>query len=182
MTRIYHDDEGRILYAIETGDALPGTHIEMPGPAPTDLADWRVIEGALVRVVDLVTAQDRARQAVNQARGAARLRYITDIPGQQMVYADKEAQAAAWLADPAPDPAHYPAITAEIGITAPTAHEVAQIYLNEAALWRQISAGIEGVAMAAHAAIDAATTAEACEAVAAGIEGQLAALTGEEAP
>lgn len=177
--RLYYDNSGQIAFTVMGDDVGPeSSYIVLPNQDLGDLNDWRVIDGQLVRAVDLGIAQDRARLEVNRVRGEVRLLYITDIPGQQMVYADKEAQARAWLADPEPDPADYPAIVAEIGSTAPTAHDVAQVYLTQAAIWRQVSAVIEGVAMTAHAAIDGAADAETCETGAAGFEAQLtAALT-----
>lgn len=124
-----------------------------------------------------------ARRAVNHARGQVRLRYITDEPGQAMVYMDKEAAALAWLADPDPSPADYPAIAAEIGSTGQDGDQVAQVYVNLAALWRQISAVIEGVVMAGHAILDTATDIETCEQIAAAIADQIdAALIAAGAP
>lgn len=177
--RIYYDNSGQVLYTIMGDDVGPESpHIVLPDQDLGELADWRVIDGQLVRAVPLATAQDRARHEINRVRGEVRLLFITALPGQEMVYLDKEAQARAYLSDPDPDPADYPGIMAEVGATAPTAYEVAQVYLNQAAIWRQVSAVIEGVAMAAHATIDTAASAEVCETVAAGFEGDLrAALT-----
>ena len=145
-----------------------------PGPwAVWDGTAWIDPRSEADHAADLEAARAAARRAVNHARGQARLRYITDEPGQAMVYLDKEAQAMAWLADPDPDPAHYPAIRAEVGSTALTAHEVAQVYVTQAAIWRQVSAAIEHVVMAAHAILDTAAGIEACETIAAGIAGQI---------
>lgn len=171
--RVYHDEAGAVTCTVDGSYFPPGIYIDVPHQELGDLTDWRVVEGELVRVVDLGTARDRARHEVNRVRGAVRLLFITEAPGQDMVYLDKEAQARAYLSEPDPDPAQYPALVAEVGSTAPTIYEVAQVYLNQAVIWRQISAVIEGVAMAAHAAIDAAASAETCEGVAAGFEGQL---------
>lgn len=183
MKLYYNSTDGRVLHTLSGTTTPPGDWIEVPDQDLGDLADWRVIEGQLVRAVDLATAQDRARHEVNRARGAVRLLFITDLPGQELVYLDKERQAITYLADADPDLADYPGIMAEIGSTATNAHEVAQVYLNQAHLWRQISALIEGLAMTAHAAIDAASTAEECESIAAGIQAALlAALDGSGAP
>lgn len=48
---------------------------------------------------------------------------VTDLPGQSMI---KEAEARAFLADPAPDMANYPMLSAEVGISAPDVETLAQ--------------------------------------------------------
>ncbi|AWD21625.1 hypothetical protein [Fuscovulum blasticum] len=108
----------------------------------------------------LAQAQAAARLRLTAAITRARTALITDLPGQDMIYLAKEAEARAWLADPVPDPAAYPLLVAEIGITAPDAPSLAQLWLNLAALWRQTAAELEGLRMAVGAAIDAATTPE----------------------
>ncbi len=82
---------------------------------------------------------------INQASGAVRARYITEIAGQQMVYLVKEAEAKAYVADSSPDMANYQHVEAEIGITGKTASDVANAFLSNAALWRSISPKIEAV-------------------------------------
>lgn len=78
----------------------------------------------------LIAADSRAAAALAEARAtahaalatriaAARSALITDLPGQQMIYLAKEAEARAFLADPAPDLAAYPLLAAEVGLTAP---------------------------------------------------------------
>lgn len=87
-------------------------------------------------------------------------RLITVLPGQEMTYQAEEAEAARWLADPVPDPADCPLLVAEIGITAPDAHQLAQLWLNMAAIWRQTAAGLEALRLSVGAAIEAAETVE----------------------
>ena len=77
-----------------------------------------------------------------------------------MIYLAKEAEARAWIADPAPDPANYPLLSAEVGITAPDAASLAQLWLNMAVLWRAAAAQLEALRMTIGAAIDAAETPE----------------------
>lgn len=85
-------------------------------------------------------------------------RFITPLPAQQMKYARKEAEARAYLTDPDPLPVNYPWIMAEVGITAPTAYEVAQVYLNMAELWVQIAVQYEPLRLTCVNALGAATT------------------------
>lgn len=121
----------------------------------------------------LVAAQAGARAAVNAVRGEVRGRFITTIPGQDMVYLEKEREAREWVAaraleTNAPDPADFPHIAGEVGVTAPSMDEVAQVYLNMAGMFRAISAMIEREALTALNQIDAATTPE--DAIAAATE------------
>ncbi len=104
----------------------------------------------------LAAAKTAARELINAAAGRARMPYITDIPGQQMIYLGKEAEARAWLADPAPDPAAYPLLLAEVGLTAETPYQLAQLWLGLGVLWRQVAAAIEAARMTALRAVDEA--------------------------
>ncbi len=128
--------------------------------------DWHMAltaEGRYAR--RLALEKTRARAEVAAALAAARTALITDLPGQSMIYLAKEAEARAWLADPAPDMADYPMLSAEIGLTAPDAQALAQIWLNMATLWRQAAATLEARRLTLSAAIDAATTVAEVEAV-----------------
>ena len=119
----------------------------------------------------LVTAEDAAAAALETARASARARLaaaisdartamITLLPGQEMIYLAKEAEARDWLAADDPDLADYTLLAAEVGITAPTAGELAQLWLNMGALWRGAAARLEALRMTVCAAIAAAETPE----------------------
>ena len=112
-------------------------------------------------MADLVTEKEMAITSINELVGKARQKYITTAPGQEMIYIAKEAEAKAWLKDLLPDPAAYPLLSAEVGVTAPTTWELAQIWVNVAVYWRGIAAQIEGARMRAIVAIEqAADTAQ----------------------
>lgn len=124
---------------------------------------------------ELQAASEQKRRdaidAINRVRGDARTRFITSIPGQDMVYMEKEREAREWVAaratdSNAPDPDEYPHLANEVGTTAPDMDAVAQVYLNMAAMFRTFSAIIEGEAMAALNAVEAAPTGEDASAVA----------------
>ena len=66
-------------------EALPG---ELPEPVLPLLPD----------------VQAAATASVNAAIGQVRARYITVLPGQEMLYLAKETEARAWLAAVDPDP------------------------------------------------------------------------------
>lgn len=109
----------------------------------------------------LAEAKATARALLAAHAAEARTAYITVLPGQDMIYLAKEAEARAWIADPVPNPANYPLLVAEIGITAPDAAALTQLWLNLAALWRAAAAQLEALRMSVGAAIDAAETVDA---------------------
>lgn len=132
--------------------------------------DWsRTITAEARAAAALEAAKAEARVTLAAAVTAARAALITDLPGQSMIYLAKEAEARAWMADPTPDPAAYPLLSAELGITAPDGASLAQIWLNLATLWRSTAADLEALRLTASAAIDAATTLEEVGAAMAGL-------------
>lgn len=89
---------------------------------------------------------------INQLRGAAREKFITAIPGQDMVYMEKERAAEAWMAaygelGEFPPIEDHPLIASEIGLTGEDAYQVAYIYLFKAGQWRFISPYIESICL-----------------------------------
>lgn len=169
--RVYHDAEGSILYTMAGTASPPGSYIEVETADLGDLSGWRVVDGELVRPegwadTELVNRRLAAVARINTAAGAIRRLYVTDIPGQEALYLMKEAEARAWLAEAEPDPANHPLIAAEIGITAPTGDEVAQVYLNLAAIYVQAAAQLEHVRLGHIAMAEGAPTPEAADAAA----------------
>ena len=104
--------------------------------------------------------------------------YITELPGQDMIYLAKEQEAQAYLAaDPEPvDLAPFPFIAGEIGTTGQTAYEVAQVFANLAGLWRAAGAALEAVRMSGPAALEACTTPAEVAAALAAILAEIEAL------
>lgn len=107
---------------------------------------------------DLLAAKVAAKARVTEWAGAERAKYITILPGQEMIYLAKEAEAVRFLDDPDPDLAGYPFLAGEIGITGDTAHQIAQIWLHMSGIWRAIAAQIEATRLGMAAEIDAADT------------------------
>lgn len=117
-------------------------------------------------------ARKPAIDQINASADAVRRKYITAITGQDMVYKEKEGEAIRYVAEN-PEPTtldNYPFIAAEVGVTAATAYEVAQVYLNSAAQWRQIGAALENARLGAIAAAETATTRASVEAAVADFE------------
>lgn len=161
LTGHYHSDD----YYIRGGEpvAIP--------PKPSDgysfdfdLGEWISIPG--YEIAKLTDSRLAAVARINAAAGAVRRLYITDIPGQPTIYQMKETEARAWLADPDPDLSNYPFIAAEIGITATTGYEVAQVYLNLAAIYVQAAAQLEHARLGHIAMAETAPTPEDATAVA----------------
>lgn len=100
---------------------------------------------------------------------------ITDLPGQEMIYLRKEAEARAYVSDPAPDMANYPLMVREIGITAPTAGELAQVWLYMANQLMSVAGLLEAVRLGAPALLEAASTESEIDAVRDGLLAQLGA-------
>jgi hypothetical protein len=139
-----------------------GVPVALP-PRPSNSArfDFEAKVWLTDPVAELAEYKASARAEVNARAGAARRGWITDLPGQDLVYAAKRTEAVVWLnADPVPaDLSAFPWIAAEVGITAPTAAELAQIWLNLDALWQAEGARIEALRQAALTTIAAAQTA-----------------------
>ncbi|MFC6640809.1 MULTISPECIES: hypothetical protein [Sulfitobacter] len=114
---------------------------------------------------------------VNQMIGDTRLIFITDIPGQGAIYAEKEAEAISYMAlDPAPaDLAPYPFIEQEMLATGMTGHECAQLFLNMAAQWRPLGAQLEGLRIGCNHKISAALSKQEVDLVLADLEAALRA-------
>jgi hypothetical protein len=94
-----------------------------------------------------ITAASELKRAVTEKRQM----FITSLPGQEGIYLEKRAEAIQYLAaDPEPaDLSDYPFLLAEAGITAPTAYELSQLWLNLNALWIATAASFEKVRMTA---------------------------------
>jgi hypothetical protein len=103
----------------------------------------------------------QAHRDIDRVAGEVRLRYITDVPGQQAVYITKlqeaEAYAAAHALDSqAPVPPYLAAESAAMG---DDAIDTAQMVLGLAAQWNGVlGPAIEAARVAGKAAVTAATT------------------------
>ena len=124
----------------------------------------------------------------NRLVGEVRSSFVTVIPAQDMVYLEKAAEARRFLtAYPTPaevpstisaDPElGYPFVLAEVGITAPTAHAVATVYVVGAAAFRAAGAALETVRLGTVAAIETAETPAAIDAAVAACAAALATVS-----
>lgn len=115
----------------------------------------------------LAIARLRATREIDAAAGEARLRYITDVPGQQAVYIVKREQAAQYLAEFALDENAVapPYIAQEAAALEVTAEVLALQVMEIAALWEDtLSPAIEAARIGGKATVMAAVDVEAVEA------------------
>ena len=119
---------------------------------------------------DAVNAQEASRLArakllaadqVNKRAGDLRKRIYTDIAGQDTLYLEKRAEAVAYVAatQVQGEPLtleDYPLIENEVGITATTPWQLAQIWLHRSDQFKSVGAATERLRMRALIAVDAA--------------------------
>ncbi|WP_024896824.1 hypothetical protein [Brucella rhizosphaerae] len=98
-----------------------------------------------------------------------RLKYITPGNGQAMTYQQKVTEAQAFKAATNPKASDYPMLSSEVGITAETIGEVADVILAAFAQWQQIGAMIESIRLGAKRDIDAAEDEAVARAIVAAI-------------
>lgn len=114
------------------------------------------------------TIKAEALSTINRITSAIRERFVTPISSQSTVLELKRQQAAAFLAELSetaaqglePDPSSYPLVYAEVGITADTAENVAQVYLGLNAIYLQILALVEQSRLTAVNSVENAVTKE----------------------
>ena len=127
-----------------------------------DLSCWRVIDGELVKY-NIEPIRQSALNKLNERMAEMRSQLVTSLPGQDMVYIRKEEEAKSYLNSIAPVLEDYPLIAAEIGITADTAYQIAQIWMAMSHFWISAAADLEGLRMRIGNAIAQAETEEEIE-------------------
>lgn len=127
---------------------------------------------------ELAELKARALDDVIARAREIRLMFVTELPGQELIYAEKRAEAIAFVAaTPVPtDLTSYPFIAAEVGITAQSAEGVAQVYLNLSQIWLAAGVSLEAIRLGAAQAIDAAVSQAEIDAAMATFHSNLEAL------
>lgn len=126
-----------------------------PPPPPTPE------ETAVLRTAALEAARARTVERVNDRVDALRRRIYTDIAGQDALYLEKRAEAVAYVrqTDIAGEPrdlGDFPLLANEVGITAPTPWQLAQVWLHRSDQFKAVGAATERARMIAANAIAAA--------------------------
>ena len=136
-----------------------------PGPGQTVREIMpKKIAGTWTRQFDLVEPTPEAfavhetslHGLIDAEAGAFRTRFITDVPGQQQTYAEKETEARAWSADPG---GSYPFLAAEAAARGIAIADVAAEVIATADAWRGLGALIEATRIAGKRAVTAAKVA-----------------------
>lgn len=111
---------------------------------------------------DLVAEKARVMDLLSQKVIALRKNFITDMPGQEMIYLRKEQEGLAYLAltEEPEDLSMFPLIATEVGITAPTAFQVATIWAQLSSMWVTAAAQLEQVRLGTAAQISVSSTFE----------------------
>lgn len=136
----------------------------------TDVELSKVLKPYGFLIGTIANIKSALKQDVDRAAEAERLKYITPGSGQAMTYQQKVDEARALKSAINPQSADFPVLSSEVGITAPTLNEVADIVLAAFAQWQQIGAGIEAVRLGVKRDIDAAADETAARAIVDAIE------------
>lgn len=152
----------------------PINAIQVCSGAPPDETGWRWDGVKWVRHVQLADAKLRALNEIDVVAGAARLRYITDVPGQAGTYLLKAEQAAAFIAAGGVGDVP-PYVQAEVDATGMAPLAAAEYIHGLSELWaQQLGPAIERERRIGKLAVEAATT---LEEVSAALETTRAVLT-----
>ncbi|CDM59921.1 hypothetical protein [Rhizobium favelukesii] len=120
---------------------------------------------------DPATLKQQLRASIDIAAETERLKYITGGSGQAMPYQQKSDEAKRYLAaieaSEALELSSFPLLAAEVGITAPTIGEVANVIYAAFTQWQVIGGAIEAVRLGTKAAIEIAVTVAEAETAAA---------------
>lgn len=147
MYIFYSPATGHIDYTATGGCDLIAEQtnwIEVEEQELGDLSAWSVVNGQLA-ITNILPLRATVSAQINSTIGDIRKRFITPLPGQDMIYLRKESEAMKYLADSAPSLLNYPMIGNEIGITGSDAYEVAQIWLNMASQWMMVAGILENI-------------------------------------
>lgn len=131
------DASGASLGVVPLGKCFAHT---APPPGPGAGWLWSFEHQAWHFTPSMVEAIEAALVAIDAAAGAARLRYITDVPGQAATYTLKLAQAKAFLEN---DKTSQPFVQAEAEAMRATPTEAAQFIVATASGWAQLAPVIE---------------------------------------
>lgn len=155
-----YTDVSESTIAISMGDSVVHIGSDYPSDHPlvAALQAWQ-IDGGVIRAYappGLEQIKTHLKAQVDAAAERERARYITPGAGQAMTYQAKADEARRLAGDPSPDPADYPLLSAEVGITAPDLASVGDVVLAAYQAWQGIGAAIEGARLGTKQAIDLA--------------------------
>lgn len=130
---------------------------------------------AASQATELASIKAVAISHVNEIIATRRLDFITDGPGQEMIYREKVAEAARYLEELPGDLTAYPFLAAEVGVSAPDAASLAALWLAKSAEWKLIGGQLEALRHGALIAIEAAANQAGIDAATAAFDAAYAA-------
>lgn len=155
-------NDGEVVHGVNaSGESLGlvarGTEFAVvPEKPPGPGWKWNFGTERWVHTDTLADAILAALTDVDASAGSARLRYITDVPGQQATYVVKQGEAEKYLASGG-IPGPY--LAAEAAAMGATATQAAQLITGIAAQWNGVfGPAIEGARRVGKISIAAATT------------------------
>ncbi|MDH0366723.1 hypothetical protein [Brucella anthropi] len=183
MTAIFYSASSKGFFSSDVHPQLPSDAVEISRDEHQALLDGQT-SGAQIRADDsgkpyiyqvavevpLSAVKDALKAQIDALAETERLKYITPGNGQMLTYQQKVAEAQAFKAASDPQPSDYPILSSEVGITAETIGEVANIVLAAFAQWQKIGAMIESIRLGAKRDIDNAEDEAAARAVVDAIE------------
>lgn len=142
-----------------------------PEPQPFALTPEEVAaEQAAMAASLLARARAQGIERINRRTGDFRKRVYTDIAAQAGIYMDKRSEAVAYVAavEHGTEPetlADYPYLAGEVGVTAPTAWQLAQIWLHRNDRFSEIGSATESIRRRAIVAVETAPDFDAIETI-----------------
>lgn len=156
---VLYDTATKQAFTVRTVGPIPQGYTQAPPPGRHYIWDGTAWQP------DMTAIRAEAEAAIDAQADAQLAPFISLTPGRAMTYQAKQAQAEAFLAATDPDPADYPLIAGEVGITAETAQGVAEVVLAMSRSWHAMGAAIESVRLAAKKQVREAAKPEAVQAV-----------------
>lgn len=165
-------DVGRSFLVTEQEVDPDMFRVDVSGPEP-------VLMPIAPQIIDGIAFDNARRVALANIENlvlGARTRFITNLPGQDAIYQAKYEEAVRFQADPLPNMSEYPFLTAEVGVTAPTAADLAAMWVQLRNGWLSIAAHIEKARLIAGASLQSATTIAAIDAAITTLSASLTAI------
>lgn len=152
--RVHAVDE----YGYYLGLVMPGEGTRVYGPPPP-VGAWRLQGGRWVQEPSLEEAKASALSQIDLKAGHVRLRFITDIPGQQATYMRKTEEARDYVEGVYSGLPTPPYLAAESAATGMSPRECAEAILATAKKWNEsIGPYIENVRISGKKDVNSATT------------------------
>ncbi len=153
----------RIFISVEGEDLTDFAPVDLPAGFDPRIHRWDADASAFT--VDWRAVEAELHAKIDGEAGAVRMRFITDIPGQQVTYSMKEAEANRWVPGVS-SLLDFPYLSAEAQAKNISVDQLVAVVQAYSAQWHQLNALIEATRTAAKDAVLGAETLAAKEAAA----------------